>query len=108
MAVLLTTHSIVTILMVADFCRDTGKNHNIGPVRRANIMSIVVCIFPFILPYFIPVILMASMTNSENEFGIPSVSPLEVGMHNFLAIGLLLVVFPMIFFGYGRRYGISR
>lgn len=102
-AVLLTTHSIVAILMIAEFANKTGEQMNILPQRRANILSLVVCVFPFLLPYFIPVILMANTTNSGEEFGIPAVSPLEVGMHNFIAWALLGMVFLVVLVGYGRK-----
>jgi Na+/H+ antiporter NhaC len=102
-AVLLTTHSIVAILMVAEFANRTGEEQGISPKRRANILSMIVCVFPFILPYFIPVILMANTTLSGAEFGIPSVSPLEVGLYNFIAWGILLVAIASIAFGYGRK-----
>lgn len=88
MAVLLTTHSIVAILMVTDFTRQTGEKHGIDPIRRANILSLVVCVFPFLLPYFIPVILMANTTNSGKPFDIGAVSPLQAGLHNFISWGL--------------------
>lgn len=91
MAVLLTTHSIVAILMVAEFARQTGKKQGITPIRRANILSMVVCVFPFLFPYFIPVILMANTTNSGKSFGIEQVSPLQAGMHNFISWGLAII-----------------
>ena len=91
-AVLLTTHSIVAILMVTDFTKKTGIKLEIPPVRRANLLSLIACVFPFLLPYFIPVILMANMTNSGLEYEIPQVSPLDVGLHNFMSWGLLLMV----------------
>ena len=102
-AVLLTTHSIVAILMVDAFANKTGEEMNIKPIRRANILSLVVCIFPFILPYFIPVILMSNMTLSGGEYGISSVSPLQVGIHNFIGWGLMIMVIMVVIFGYGRK-----
>ena len=101
-AVMLTTHSIVAILMVSEFANKTGEKMKITPQRRANILSLVVCVFPFLLPYFIPVILMANTTNSGAEFGVPMVSPLEAGMYNFVAWGLLLMALLTILFGYGK------
>jgi Na+/H+ antiporter NhaC len=77
--------------MVADFTRQTGEKQGIDPIRRANILSMVVCVFPFIFPYFIPVILMANTTNSGKSFGIEQVSPLQSGMHNFISWGLAII-----------------
>lgn len=102
-AVMLTTHSVVAILMVAEFAQQIGKRMDLGPIRRANIMSLVVCIFPFLLPYFIPVILMANTTTSGESFGIAPVSPLETGMYNFVAWGLLGMTLLALIFGYGRK-----
>ncbi len=102
-AVMLTTHSIVAILMVAEFAKTTGDKMGVQSQRRANILSLVVCVFPFLLPYFIPVILMANTTSSGAELGIPSVSPLETGLHNYVAWGLLGMVILVVVFGFGRR-----
>lgn len=101
-AVLLTTHSIVAILMVTDFSNKTGKKLGVPKIRRANLLSLIACVFPFLLPYFIPVILMANMTSSGQEFGIPQVSPFEVGLYNFMSWGLLVVTLMTIFLGYGK------
>ncbi len=101
-AVLLTTHSIVAILMVTDFSNKTGDKFGVPRIRRANLLSLVACIFPFLLPYFIPVILMANMTNSGQEFGIPQVSPLQVGLYNFMSWGLLIIALMTIIFGFGK------
>ncbi len=102
-AVMLTTHSVVAILMVSEFANRTGEKAGISPIRRANLLSIVVCIFPFLLPYFIPVILLSNTTTAGAEFGVPAVTPLEVGMHNFVSWGLVLVTLAILFFGYGRK-----
>ena len=101
-AVLLTTHSIVAILMVAEFSNRTGEKLGIQPIRRANLLSLVTCVFPFILPYFIPVILMANMTMAGEEFGVAPVSPLQVGVHNYLSWALLVITIIVVFFGLGR------
>jgi len=84
-AVLLTCHSIVAILTVGEFARQTGERMGIHRYRRANLLSLTVSTFPFILPYFIPVILVANTTTSGAEYGIPSVSPLQAGLHNFFS-----------------------
>jgi Na+/H+ antiporter NhaC len=102
-AVLLTTHSIVAILMVTDFTKKTGEQLGISKIRRANLLSLIACIFPFVIPYFIPVILMANMTNTGQEFDIPSVSPLEVGLYNYMSWGLLLMALVTLLFGWGKN-----
>ncbi len=102
-AVLLTTHSAVAILMVSEFANKTGEKMGIPSIRRANLLSLVACTFPFLLPYFIPVILMTNMSRSGEEFGIPPVSPLEIGMFNFVSWGLLAMVIIVVIFGYGRK-----
>ncbi|MDW3647092.1 MAG: Na+/H+ antiporter NhaC family protein [Bacteroidia bacterium] len=102
-AVLLTTHSIVAILMLAEFSKESGEKLGISAVRRSNILSMVVCVFPFLLPYFIPVILMANTSNSGQDFGIPAVNALETGLHNFLAWALLFLVLILVLFGWGRK-----
>ncbi len=102
-AVMLTTHSVVAILMIAEFANKTGERTGLSPIRRANILSLVVCVFPFLLPYFIPVILMANTTLSGEEFGIPPVTPLEAGLYNFVAWGLLIMIVLVVVIGIGRK-----
>jgi Na+/H+ antiporter NhaC len=102
-AVLLTCHSIVAILTVGDFARETGEKTGLHRYRRANLLSLVVCTFPFLLPYFIPVILMANTTSSGRAYGIPPVSPLQSGLHNFVSWAILAVVLFSILSGFGRH-----
>ena len=107
-AVLLTTHSIVAILMVSEFANKTGEKSNIHPIRRANILSLTTCVFPFLLPYFIPVILVANTTLSGEEYGIPPVAPLQAGLYNFVSWALLFMALLVILFGYGRKSDTSK
>lgn len=102
-AVLLTCHSIVAILTVGEFTRQTGEKMGIHRYRRANLLSLVVCTFPFILPYFIPVILMANTTSSGSAYNIPPVSPLQTGLHNFFSWALLATVLAALLAGFGRH-----
>ena len=102
-AVLLTCHSIVAILTVGEFARQTGEKVGIHRYRRANLLSLVVCTFPFILPYFIPVILMANTTSSGSAYNIPPVSPLQTGLHNFTSWALLAIVLLAVISGFGRH-----
>jgi hypothetical protein len=46
---------------------------------------------------------MANMTSTGLEYGIPQVSPLEVGLHNFMSWGLLLIVITVLLFGWGNK-----
>ena len=89
--------------MVTDFTNKTGEKFEIPKMRRANLLSLIACIFPFVLPYFIPVILMANMTATGKEFGIPQVSPFQVGLYNFMSWGLLVMAILTIFFGFGKN-----
>jgi Na+/H+ antiporter NhaC len=89
--------------MVTDFSNKTGEKLGVSKIRRANLLSLIACVFPFLLPYFIPVILMANMTTSGQEFGIPQVSPLEVGLFNFMSWGLLAMALMTIFFAFGKN-----
>ena len=102
LVVLVVSHSIVAILTASEFARQAGEQMNINKYRRANLLGLVVSTFPFILPYFIPVILMSNATLSGSEFDIPSVSPLDVGLHNFFSWSLMLVTIFAIITGYGR------
>jgi Na+/H+ antiporter NhaC len=103
-ALLLTTHSVVAILTVAKFTRQIGERFGIRPYRRANLLAVISNTFPFILPYFIPVILAASMSASGDEFAMPRLSPFVVGLRNFHSWMLLVVILFAILSGYGRRF----
>lgn len=102
-AVLLTTHSVVAILTVGTFTRRTGERFGVGPYRRANLLDVTVCTWPFLLPYCIPTILAASTTTAGAAFGMPRVSPFAAGLANLHSWGLLAMVLLAVVTGYGRR-----
>ncbi len=91
-AVLLTTHSVVAILTVGQFAKETGEKAGIDAYRRANLLDVTVCTYPFLLPFFIPTILAASQTAAGEAFGMPRVSPLEAGFANAHSWGLLVII----------------
>ena len=101
-AVLLTTHSVVAMLTVGDFAKETGERMGLSPYRRANLLDMTVCTYPFALPYFIPTILAASATSSGAGFGMPKLSPWTVGIHNAYSLILFVVVIAAMVTGYGR------
>ncbi len=98
-AVLLTTHSTVAILAVGPFVRRLGERFGITPYRRANLLDITVCTYPFLLPYCIPTILASSLTADPE---LQRISPLQAGLHNFHSWALLAVIVIAILTGYGR------
>jgi Na+/H+ antiporter NhaC len=104
-ATLLTTHSAVAILTVGPLARDVGSSAGVGPYRRANILDVTVCTYPFLLPFFIPTILAASITAGVE--GLDRVSAWEAGLHNVHSWGLLVVVLLAIATGWGRSEGDS-
>jgi Na+/H+ antiporter NhaC len=104
-AVLLTTHSVVAILTVGELARRLGGAVGLTRYRRANLLDVTVCTYPFLLPYFIPPILAASATSAGDAYGLPRVSPFDAGMHNVYSWTLLGVVLLAMFTGYGRAEG---
>lgn len=101
-AVLLTTHSVVAILAVGEFARQTGERFGVSGYRRANLLDMTVCTWPFLLPYFLPTILAASASKSGAAFGMPAVSAAEIGLHNTYAWALAVAVLLAVVTGYGR------
>jgi Na+/H+ antiporter NhaC len=101
-AVLLTTHSVVAILTVGTLTRRLGERFRVGPYRRANLLDVTVCTYPFLLPYMIPTLLAASLTAGRGE-GAPAVSALQAGLWNLHSWALLVAVLLAVFAGYGRR-----
>lgn len=104
-AVLLTTHSVVAILTVGEFARGVGRSVGLTSYRRANLLDVTVCTYPFLLPYFIPPILAASATVAGEAYGLPHVSPFQAGMHNVYSWALMAIVLAAIVTGYGRTEG---
>ena len=104
-AVMLTTHSVVAILTVGRFAKDAGSRVGIGPYRRANLLDVTACTWPFLLPFFIPTILAASMTASGAGFGMPRVSALGAGLANAYSWGLLVMLLWAVASGMGRDRG---
>lgn len=100
-ATVLTTHSGVAILTVGPLARDVGEEAGVGAYRRANILDVAVCTYPFLLPFFIPTILASAMT--AGIVGMPRISPWEVGWHNVHSMGLWVVLVAAIATGWGRR-----
>lgn len=101
-AVLFTTHSVVAMLAVGTFARETGARFGLSAYRRANLLDVTVCTYPFLLPYFLPTILMASATGSGEAFGMPHLTPLDVGMFNVYSWGLLAMIPLAVASGYLR------
>ncbi len=100
-AVVLTTHSVVAILAVGDLARKTGERLGIDPYRRANLLDVTVCTYPFLLPYCVPTILAASLT-AGGDPSLPRVSAFMAGMANFHSWALWLVLVVAILTGFGR------
>lgn len=101
-AVVLTTHSVVALLTVGGYARRIGERFGLGKYRRANLLDLTVCIYPFILPYCIPTVLASSTTSSGAAVGLPHLAPLQIGLANFHSWALLLVTLLVIVTGFGR------
>lgn len=97
LAVLLTTHSIVAILSVKEVVSQLAGRHDYSTLKAANIMSLMACVFPFLLPYFVPVLLMVNISNTGAEFGVARVTALEAGLFNFVSWGLLVISIFYVF-----------
>ena len=102
-AVLLTTHSVVAILTAGPFARETGERLGLTAYRRANLLDLTACTWPFLLPYFIPTILAASATASGESAGLPRLSPFTVGLHNAYSWALVAMVVFAVVTGFGRN-----
>ena len=104
-AVLLTTHSVVAMLAVGPLVMQLGERAGIHAYRRANLLDMTVCTYPFLLPYFLPTILASSASASAVEFGMRRVSPFEVGMANTYSWALVVAVVLAVTTGFGRGDG---
>jgi len=104
-AVLLTTHSIVAMMAVGEMTKQSGERVGLSAYRRANLLDMTVCTWPFLLPYCIPTILASSASASGAAFGMPRISPFIVGMHNTYSWALLVAVVVAVATGYGRTEG---
>jgi Na+/H+ antiporter NhaC len=102
-AVLVTTHSVVAILAVGDYARRAGEAVGITAYRRANLLDLAVCTWPFLLPYFLPTILMSAATTSGEAAGMPRIAALDAGLFNFYSWGLLVMLVVAVAGGYGRK-----
>jgi len=104
-AVLLTTHSVVAILAVGEVAKQTGERFGLDGYRRANLLDLTVCTWPFLLPYFLPTILAAGTTRSEGPAAMPVLTAGMVGLYNTYAWALLAMIVVAVATGYGRRDG---
>jgi len=101
-AVILTTHAAVAILSVGELTRDVGEELGLSAYRRANLLDVTVCTYPFLFPFFIPTILASSTTAGLEGFGMPRLSAWSVGLHNAHSWALLLVILAAMATGWGR------
>ena len=101
-AVIATTHSVMAILAVGDLVRKSGRRAGIGRFRRANLLDMTVCTYPFLFPFFIPTLLASSATGSGAAFGVPRVTALAAGLSNPYSWALLAVIVVAILTGWGR------
>jgi len=100
LATLLTTHSVVAILAVGRIVREAGEATGLSRYRRANVLDLAVCTYPFLLPFFIPTILASSLT--AGSAGMPRVSPLTAGLYNAHSCALLVILLVALISGWGR------
>ncbi len=92
---------MVALLTVGRFGRRVGERFGIGAYRRANLLDLTVCTYPFILPFFIPTVLAASTTASGADVGMPRLSPQGAGLWNLHSWALFVVVVVAIATGWG-------
>jgi Na+/H+ antiporter NhaC len=104
-AVILTTHSVVALLAVGPFVRRVGERLGLAAERRANLLDLTVCVWPFLLPYCIPTILAASHSGSGAEAGMPRLAAWSVGLANYHSWALAAMLTIAVTTGYGRRSG---
>lgn len=107
-AVLLTTHSVVAVLMTGPFARETGARSGLSAYRRANLLDLTVCTWPFLLPWFLPTILAAGTTREAAGLGMPALGPLTIGLHNTYAWALVAMLAFAIVSGFGRGDRVAR
>jgi Na+/H+ antiporter NhaC len=102
-AILLTTHSVVAILAVGPYVAQVGGRSGLGPYRRANLLDLTACTWPFVLPFFLPTILAAGTTAPAGA--MPRLSPADAGLYNAYSWALVAMVGWAIGVGYGRGEG---
>ena len=100
-AVVLTTHSVVAILAAGSLTRRLGSAVGISANRRANLLDVTVCTYPFLLPYCIPTVLAATTTAGLPGLDLPRVSPFEAGLFNAHSWALLAIVLFAVTTGWG-------
>lgn len=106
-AVMLTTHAVVAILTIGPFTRRTGTRHALSATRRANLLDVTVCTYPFLLPWFIPTILASAATVTTATANgaasvMPRLSPWTVGLWNVHSWALWVLIVFAITTGWGR------
>ena len=85
-----------------------GLERGIGAYRRANLLDLAACTWPFLLPFFLPTILASGASASGVAAGMPRISPLEAGLYNGYSWALVAMLIVAVTTGYGRREGEAR
>ena len=96
----------MAILAVGPYAADAGARAGISPYRRANLLDLTACTWPFVLPFFLPTILAAGTTASGG--GLPRLSPADAGLYNVYSWALVAMLAVAVGLGYGRRRGRER
>jgi Na+/H+ antiporter NhaC len=98
----------VAILTVGPYVAAGAGRRGVPAYRRANLLDLTACTWPFLLPFFLPTILAASASASGTAAGLPRLSPLDAGLWNVYSWGLVLMLALAVGAGYGRDEGASR
>lgn len=107
-AVVLTTHSVVAILTVGPYVAASAAARGLSAYRRANLLDLTACTWPFLLPFFLPTILASSASAAGTAAGLPRIAPLDAGLHNAYSWALVLMLALAVGAGYGRDEGTGR
>ncbi|MGM0844700.1 MAG: Na+/H+ antiporter NhaC family protein [Bacillota bacterium] len=93
-------------IAAAPFVRKIGKEMNIHPYRRANLLDTVSSSLGYIFPWSGGVLLAwATIKGAAEEYDfLPIVSPTEVVPYVFQGWGLLIVMLIAVSTGWGLRY----
>ena len=104
--ILIAAINTIANICVAPFINAIGKNNDLHPYRRANILATTICSFPFFLPYGGCVLLLlgglSSMTDAYSF--LPHLGAGDMMLTSFYNWAIWIVMLVCCIAGFGRAF----
>ena len=105
-SILIAAINTIANICVAPFINAIGKKNGLHPYRRANILAMTICSFPFFLPYGGCILLFTGgLSSMESTYPfLPELAPSDMLFTAFYSMAIWVVMLFSCITGWGRAY----